>query len=72
MHVEHIHPSGADTLENLCLSCPSWNLSKAQAPAAPDSETGETAPLFNPRIQSWSEHFELMHNGQVLGGLTPT
>jgi HNH endonuclease len=72
MHVEHIHPDGPDALENLCLSCPSCNLSKAQATSAPDPETGETVPLFNPRIQIWSEHFEWIHNGQVLRGLTPT
>ena len=72
MHVEHMHPGGPDALENLCLSCPSCNLSKAQATSAPGPETGETVPLFNPRIQRWSEHFEWIHNGQVLRGLTPT
>jgi hypothetical protein len=72
MHVEHIHPGGPDALENLCLSCPSCNLSKAQVTSAPDPDTGETVPLFNPRLQRWSAHFEWMHNGQVLRGLTPT
>ena len=46
MHVEHIHPDGPDALENLCLSCPSCNLSKGKAMAAPDPETAETVPLF--------------------------
>ena len=72
MHVEHIHPDGPDALENLCLSCPGCNLSKARATAAPDPETDETVPLFHPRSQSWSEHFEWIQNGQVLRGLTPT
>lgn len=72
MHVEHIHPDGPDDLENLCLSCPSCNLSKARATAAPDPETDETVPLFHPRIQRWSAHFERRQNGQVLRGLTPT
>jgi hypothetical protein len=72
MHVEHIHPDGFDALENLCLSCPNCNLSKAQATAAPDPETGEIVPLFHPRIQSWSEHFEWIQKGQILRGLTPT
>jgi hypothetical protein len=31
MHVEHMYPDGPDALENLCLPCPSCNLSKAQA-----------------------------------------
>jgi hypothetical protein len=72
MHVEHINPDGPDDLENLCLSCPSCNLSKARATAAPDPETDEIVPLFHPRTQSWPEHFEWIQNGQVLRGLTPT
>lgn len=48
MHVEHIYPDGRDNLENLCLSCPSCNLSKASATSALDPETDEAIPLFNP------------------------
>jgi hypothetical protein len=72
MHVEHIHPNGSDDLENLCLSCPSCNLSKASATSAPDPETGEPVSLFNPRTQSWSEHFEWIQHGQIIRGLTST
>jgi hypothetical protein len=72
MHVEHIHPNGPDALENFCLSCPSCNLSKGKAMAAHDPETAQTVPLFNPRTQRWSEHFEWIQNGQSLRGLTPT
>ncbi len=72
MHVEHIDPDGSDNLENLCLSCPSCNLSKARATFAPDPETDELVPLFNPRTQNWSAHFEWRQNGQVIRGLTPT
>lgn len=72
MHVEHINPAGGNDLDNLCLSCASCNLSKAQAVSAPDSETGEVVPLFNPRTQVWSVHFEWIQNGTMLRGLTPT
>jgi hypothetical protein len=72
MHVEHIDPDGWDDLDNLCLSCPSCNLSKARVTSAPDLETDEFAALFNPRTQSWSAHFEWIQNGQILRGLTPT
>jgi hypothetical protein len=71
MHVEHIDPDGRDDLENLCLSCPSCNLSKGSATSAPDPETHEPVPLFNPRTQSWAEHFEWIQNGQIVRGLTP-
>lgn len=72
MHVEHINPDGHDDLANLCLSCPNCNLSKARATSAPDSATDEIVPLFHPRTQNWSEHFEWIQNGQLLRGLTPT
>ena len=72
MHVEHITPDGRDDLENLCLSCPNCNLSKGRATSAPDLETGELVPLFNPRTQSWSAHFEWIQNGRILRGLTPS
>jgi hypothetical protein len=58
MHVEHILPNGDDDMDNLCLSCASCNLSKARAITAVDPDTGQTVPLFNPRTQIWSEHFE--------------
>jgi hypothetical protein len=70
MHLDHIDPDGGDDLDNLCLSCANCNQSKARAVLATDSATGETVPLFNPRTQDWSEHFEWVLNGLVLRGLT--
>jgi hypothetical protein len=72
MHVEHINPDGGDDLDNLCLSCPTCNLSKAKVTSAADPETGETTALFNPRQQAWSEHFMWIENGKVVQGLTAT
>lgn len=71
MHVEHFHPDGGDDLGNLCLSCPSCNLSKARATPAPDPKTDESVPLYNPRAQSGSDHFEWRQNGRVIHGATP-
>jgi len=71
LHVDHIDPAGGDDPDNLCLACPSCNLSKAQATMAPDPETGETVALFNPRQQQWVDHFAWMENGQRVEGLTP-
>src|SRR6266849_3880613 len=68
MHMEHIDPVGGDQPDNLCLSCPSCNLSKAQATSGVDAITAEVVPLFNPRQQRWSDHFEWIEDGsQVLG-----
>jgi hypothetical protein len=71
MHVEHIDPDGGDALDNLCLSCASCNLSKARATTALDPETDLEVPLFNPRTQLWSDHFEWMQSVTLIRGLTP-
>lgn len=71
LHVEHIIPDGNDHPDNLCLSCPSCNLSKARAVSAVDPDTEQDVPLFNPRQQTWSDHFEWTYNGSIIRGLTP-
>jgi hypothetical protein len=71
MHVDHIDPDGSDSLDNLCLACGNCNLSKAKATSAEDPDTGNCVPLFNPRAQIWSEHFEWTPDGTILRGLTP-
>jgi hypothetical protein len=72
MHVEHIIPNLSDHLDNLCLSCPSCNLSKAKAIQALDPETKDMISLFNPRTQIWDEHFEWHENGTIVNGKTAT
>jgi hypothetical protein len=72
MHVDHIDPAGGDDLANLCLACPTCNLSKGAATSSADPETGESVSLFNPREQVWPEHFEWVDGGQRIRGLTPT
>src|SRR5579859_5918606 len=72
LEVEHIDPNGGDGLENLCLSCANCNRSKAIATTASDPETGEIAPLFNPRKQVWSEHFLWIDGGTRIQGVTST
>lgn len=74
MHIEHIMPAsagGSDSPDNLCLSCITCNLSKATATAAPDPETDQIVPLFNPRMQSWAEHFQWSEDGLRVRGKTP-
>jgi MinD superfamily P-loop ATPase len=70
MHIEHINPHGGDHPDNLCLSCSSCNLSKAEAVEATDPVTGDIVPLFNPRLQVWSDHFEWFEDGAIVGGKT--
>lgn len=72
MHVEHIDPRGGNDPANLCLACPTCNLSKATATAAIDPETKETVALFHPRTQYWQEHFRWIDGTRRVQGLTPT
>lgn len=73
MQVDHIDPfASREDMNNLCLSCWSCNNYKRQAIKAPDPQTGEDAPLFNPRTQIWSEHFEWFADSTYIHGLTPT
>jgi hypothetical protein len=72
--VEHIAPrqSGGITVEeNLALSCQGCNNHKATKTTAVDPATGDIAPLFNPRLQKWLEHFAWNVDSTIVFGLTP-
>jgi len=72
-HVEHVLPSargGPSTLDNLAWSCPGCNLRKSDRIEARDPVSGAVVPLFHPRTDHWSEHFQW--EGYLLIGKTPT
>ena len=50
---------GETVLENLCLACLECNRAKGSDFGSFDPETGEITLLYNPRQQSWEEHFRL-------------
>jgi hypothetical protein len=71
-HVEHIiaeQHGGPDELTNLALSCARCNLSKGPNLSGIDSETGAIVTLFNPRTDTWRDHFEI--RGALIVGRTP-
>ncbi len=75
LHIEHIIPlaAGGDSDEdNLWLACSVCNNYKGTQTHAPDPETGEQVSLFNPRIQSWTDHFAWSDDGVEIIGLTST
>jgi hypothetical protein len=55
----------------LALCCHRCNLYKGPNIAGIDPETHRTVGLFNPRRESWAEHFLLGTDGVILG-LTQT
>jgi hypothetical protein len=72
-HIDHVVPiaAGGPTVEdNLALACVSCSLRKAARETAADPETGEDAPIYNPRLQVWTEHFRW--DGERLVGATAT
>ena len=61
LELEHIHPKalgGATDEANLWLACRECNLHKAKKVKASDPLTEKQVRLFDPRKQSWNEHFE--------------
>ena len=73
--IEHIWPrvlGGTDEPENLAFSCFGCNNFKFTATEALDPISNEMTPLFNPRTQRWSAHFEWNENFTQIIGLTPT
>jgi hypothetical protein len=74
LEIEHILPvarGGPDEEANLWLSCPICNGHKSAKTHAADPEMGTTVPLFNPRTQTWADHFRWSVDGLRVVGLTP-
>lgn len=74
LSIEHILPKafgGATAIDNLWLSCRRCNEFKGVQIDAVDPDSDQRVPLFNPRTQSWREHFIWSGDGAILIGLTP-
>jgi hypothetical protein len=74
LEIEHIIPEalgGSSEEDNLFLACPMCNSHKSNRINAVDPENLMTVPLFNPRTDSWGEHFEWIDEGTVIHGKTP-
>jgi hypothetical protein len=80
LEIEHIIPQSAFAADdpeanaenNLWLACPICNGHKSDKTTFVDPTTGESVPLFNPRRQSWFEHFQWSEDGLHIIGLTAT
>lgn len=73
--VDHLVPvaaGGKTERDNLWLACFPCNAFKGRKTEALDPETGQTVPLFNPRTQSWHQHFVWSADGTLIIGQTPT
>jgi hypothetical protein len=59
-HVIAEKRGGATSEDNLALSCQQCNAHKGSDIASVDAQTASLTPLFNPRMDVWSEHFTLV------------
>jgi hypothetical protein len=67
-HVIARQHGGATGLENLALACIHCNRFKGPNVAGVDPDSGAIVRLFNPRRDSWTEHF--VWNGPQLNALS--
>ncbi|HVK04970.1 MAG TPA: HNH endonuclease signature motif containing protein [Armatimonadaceae bacterium] len=71
--VEHVLPldaGGTDHPDNLAYACRGCNGLKSALTEATDPATGQTAALFHPRRDLWSEHFAWTEDFTEVRGLT--
>jgi hypothetical protein len=71
-HVEHViarQHGGPTAPANLALACSFCNFHKGPNIASLDPESRSLTPLFNPRQDTWAEHFHWQ--GALLVGRTP-
>jgi len=65
-HIRSIKHGGATALENLAYACPHCNQNKGTDVATfVDGDAEQTVRIFNPRKDSWINHFEVM-GGKIL------
>lgn len=69
-HIDHIIArvhGGDDKPDNLSWSCTQCNLHKGTNFASIDPQTDERVELFNPRQDSWHDHFATEVDGRIVG-----
>ncbi|NER19334.1 MAG: HNH endonuclease [Symploca sp. SIO1B1] len=73
LSIDHLQPQslgGTDLLDNLALACRRCNERRYNFTTGVDPKTGTEISLFNPRKQSWSEHFIWSVDGTQIFGTT--
>lgn len=74
LEIEHVTPlaaGGTNAESNLWLACPICNGHKSSKTSGTDPVTGRAEPLYQPRTQVWSEHFDWSADGLRIVGRTP-
>jgi len=75
MEIDHLIPEALGGLTeetNLWLACSLCNNHKGDRIVGLDPLSGEVVRLFNPRHQSWCDHFRWTESGDRIVGISPT
>jgi hypothetical protein len=75
LEVEHLLPvslGGGDEQENLWLSCHKCNKLRSNRVTGSDPLTQQEVALFNPRRDSWIDHFAWESGGRYIIGKSAT
>lgn len=59
-HIVSEKHGGVTEAENLALACPFCNRAKGADLASIDPETDQLTAFYNPRTQTWHDHFALL------------
>ena len=73
--IDHILPTsrgGPDELSNLAFACQGCNNAKYNRTTGRDPVTGAEVALFNPRKDSWADHFRWSNTFRRIVGITAT
>jgi hypothetical protein len=71
--IDHIKPQslgGTDDLDNLASACVDCNRYKSDRKKCIDPLTNQEVSLFNPRTQTWKEHFQWSDDKTELLGIS--
>ena len=69
-HIIALVLNGTNELSNLAFSCGGCNNRKGQKIFAIDPISGVMSPLYNPRIDKWSDHFAWRDDYTIIEGLS--
>lgn len=73
LEIEHLIPEskgGKTVRENLWMACGRCNRRKSDRVYGTDPLTSKMVRLFNPRTDTWNQHFEWSESGLKIIGLT--
>lgn len=65
-HIRSLKHGGITEINNLALACQPCNRNKGSDLGSISKISNTLVRFFNPRIDSWSEHFDLNSNAEIV------